>query len=144
MSRSCLGGVGVIEACDCAPMIWFWAPHLCAGLKTAAANLRWCFFGSIKSPRHVNSFTATCALPVHNVIAEGTRHDPTDETHTHMADDRRAGDRHIVGNYRDRYRDRDCSLAPLLHREHKDADRDVATVLGSNPDPDTDPDNCQR
>ena len=110
-----------IEACDCAPMIWFWAPHLCAGLKTAAANLRWCFFGSIKSPRHVNSFTATCALPVHNVIAEGTRHDPTDETHTHMADDRRAGDRHIVGNYRDRYRDRDCSLATNMNRIGSDS-----------------------
>jgi hypothetical protein len=31
----------------------------------------------------VNSFTATCALPVHNVAVEGTRYDP----HTHLADD---------------------------------------------------------
>ena len=76
-----------IEACDCAPTIWFWAPHICAELKTAAVNLRWYFFGSIKSPRHVNSFTAPCALPVHNVVAEGTRYDPTCKAHTHVADD---------------------------------------------------------
>jgi len=37
--------------------------------------------------KHVNSFTATCALPVHNVAAEGTRYDPTCKAHTHMADD---------------------------------------------------------
>jgi hypothetical protein len=33
------------------------ATHL-RRIETAAANLRWYFFGSIKSPRHVNSFTA--------------------------------------------------------------------------------------
>jgi hypothetical protein len=37
--------------------------------------MRWCFFGSIKSPRHVNSVAATGLFPVHNVPAEGTRYD---------------------------------------------------------------------
>jgi hypothetical protein len=37
--------------------------------------------------KHVNSFTVTCALPVHNVAAEGTRYDPTCKAHTHVADD---------------------------------------------------------
>ena len=37
--------------------------------------------------QHVNSFTATCALPAYNVAAEGTRYDPTCKAHTQMADD---------------------------------------------------------
>ena len=41
---------------------------------------------------------------------EVARYDPTCEAHTHMADDRRAGDRHIAGDYRDRHRHRHCSL----------------------------------
>jgi len=71
--------------------------------------------------KHANSFTATCALPVHNVAAEGTRYDPTCKAHTHMADDRRAGDRHIAGDYRDRHRDRDCSLATNMSRIGSDS-----------------------
>jgi hypothetical protein len=27
-----------IETCDCAPMIWFFAPHICAGLKAAGIS----------------------------------------------------------------------------------------------------------
>ena len=37
--------------------------------------------------KHVNRFTATRALPVHNLPAEGTRYDPTGKAHTYMADD---------------------------------------------------------
>ena len=52
------------------------APEHHAGLVMTAALFK-----------HVNSFTATCALPVHNVAAEGTRYDRTCKAHTHMADD---------------------------------------------------------
>ena len=76
--------------------------------------MRWCFFGSIKSPRHVNSFAATCALPGTQRARGGTRYDPTCKAHTQMAHDRPVGDRHIAGDYRDR--DRDCSLASNLNR----------------------------
>ena len=38
-----------------------------------------------------------------------------------MADDRRAGDRHIAGDYRDRHRDRDCSLATSMSRIGSDS-----------------------
>ena len=53
---------------------------------------------------------------MHNVGRGGARYDPTCEAHTYLADDRRAGDRHIAGDYwnRDRYRDR--SLATNLDR----------------------------
>ena len=63
------------------------------------------------------------------MAAEGTRYDPTCKAHTHMADDGRAGDRHIAGDYRDRDSDRDCSLVTNLNR----ADRQAARVRPFRP-----------
>jgi hypothetical protein len=50
------------------------------------------------------------------------------KTHPHMADDRRAGDRHIASDYRDRNWDWYCSLTTNLKRSSAKATRRLATA----------------
>ena len=66
---------------------------------------------------------------------EVARYDPTCEAHTHMADDRRAGDRHIADDYWNRDRHRDCSLATNLNRLVSTVTRPASgavLIIGSN------------
>jgi hypothetical protein len=68
--------------CDC-----YWQPCLAKSvcqMFTVARKPVWHLWRVAKACELVHSHLRH---PVHNVGAEGTRYDPTYETHTHMADD---------------------------------------------------------